>query len=65
MACTRAVVTQAMHVAERGKHHLSHSMLTPTNKVWQKHAFSKTHGGANTTLVINAGYTGRICAWAG
>ncbi|OSX77424.1 hypothetical protein BU14_0150s0036 [Porphyra umbilicalis] len=63
VACTRAVVAQAVHVAERGNHHLVHSTLTAVKNDWQKHAVSATHGGKKTTLVTYAGYTRRFCAW--
>ena len=62
MACTRAVVTQAMHVAERGNHHLFHYKLTAVKTDWQKHKVSTTHGGKKKALVTYAGYTRRFCA---
>jgi len=62
VACTRAVSAQAVHVAERGNHHLVHSTLTAVKNGWQKHAVSATHGGKKTNLVAYTSYTRRFCA---
>jgi len=62
VACTRAVAAQAVHVAERGNHHLVHSTLTAVKNDCQKHAVSATHGGKKTNLVTYAGFSRRFCA---
>ena len=65
VACTRAVVAQAVHVAERGNHHLLHFKLTALKTDWQKHNVSTTQVGKKKALVAYAGYTRRFCAWVG
>ena len=49
-ACTRAVVEQALHVAERGNHHLVSAVHSAVKNDWQKHSVSATHGGQKTTI---------------
>ncbi|KAK1860159.1 hypothetical protein I4F81_002748 [Pyropia yezoensis] len=61
--CTRAVVEQALHVAEKGNHHLVKSVLSGVRNDYQKHSVSATHGGKKTTMATYAGYIKRFCAW--
>jgi len=60
-ACTRLVVMQALHVAERGAHHLVKTVHSAITKDYQKHTVSATHGGAKTTMRTYAGYIDRFC----
>ena len=59
--CKQAVVTQALHVAERGNHHLVTSTLTAVTKDWQKHAVSATHEGNRTTIKNHTRYIRHFC----
>jgi len=63
-ACSRAVVEQVRHVAERGKHHLVSAVHSAVKNDWQKHSIRATHGGQKTTMKKYAGYIQRFCAWA-
>jgi len=49
-ACTRLVVLQALHVAERGSQHLVKTVHSTITNDYQKHTVSATHGGAKTTM---------------
>jgi len=62
-ACTRLVVMQALHVAERGAHHLLKTVHSAITSDYQKHTVSATHGGAKTTMRTYAGYIERFGAW--
>jgi len=62
--CKQTVVTQALHVAERGNHHLVTSTWTSIKNDRQKHAVSATRVGEKTTITSYAACIRRFCAWA-
>lgn len=62
-ACTRAVVKQVVHLAERGNDALVHTTLSSIRNDWQKHTVSATHGGLKKTMRTYGGSIERFCAW--
>lgn len=61
--CTRAVVKQVVHLAERGNYPLVHTTLSCIRNDWQKHNVSATHGGLKNTMKTYGGSIERFCAW--
>jgi len=60
VACTRAVVVQALHVAERGNHLLVDTVLSAMRNDFEKHSVSATRKGKKTTMTKYAGYIRRF-----
>lgn len=50
VACTRAVVMQALHVAECGNHLLVDTVLSAVRNDWEKHTLSATRKGTKTAM---------------
>jgi len=65
VVCTRAVVVQALHVAERGNHLLVDTVLSAMRNDFEKHSVSATRKGTKTTMAKYAGYIRRFCVWGG
>lgn len=65
VGCTRAVVKQALHVAERGNHLLVNTVLSAIKNDFEKHTVSATRKGTKTTMAKYAGYIQRFCVWGG
>jgi len=63
-ACTCWVVEQALHVAERGTHHLVLAVQSAVKTDCQTHSDSAKQGSQNTTMKMRADYIQRNCASA-
>lgn len=63
VTCTRAVVAQALHVAERGNYLLVDTVLSAMRNDYEKHTVSATRKGTKTTMAKYAGYIKRFCVW--
>lgn len=65
VACTRAVVAQALHVAERGNHQLVDTVLSAMRNDYEKHTVSATWKGTKMTMAKYADDIRQFCVRGG